>query len=196
MANETLNNTARNESSYLNETSFVNQTNPEVFEIKPRPGGYVPIKTVDLKPAALKMTHEMVEKPSRDFRIQTALDESTSIPSLEPAIPNPLNDSVYMLGVTISNLIMMATNKSDIPEDYCDWTVKYLECIRDDFGNHPPNVQGILNHIHYLQSGGTVSGPSQAPAPPIQEEAPAETPEDEEQTVRSTTKVRLSQQEA
>lgn len=62
---------------------------------------------------------------------------------------NPFNDSVSMLSIVISTVLLMATD-SKIPCVHVDLTQKYLNCIRDEYGNHPPNVQGILNHIRYL----------------------------------------------
>lgn len=64
-------------------------------------------------------------------------------------IYNPVDDSITMLTTVISTILLMATD-SKIPCVHLDWTQKYLNCIKDENGNHPPNVQGILNHMRYI----------------------------------------------
>lgn len=60
-------------------------------------------------------------------------------------------ESLNLLPIAISCVMLMAAEVSSISEEYFTWTEKYLSCIKDEFGNHPPNVQGVLNHISYLQ---------------------------------------------
>ncbi|CAH1378958.1 unnamed protein product [Tenebrio molitor] len=149
--------------------SFIKTTNPEVFQIQPRPGGVLPINVSDFKPVdrptedpqqppPSDLQAQVDEKISKDFRVMTALDETESLNSEDVTMPNPLKDAMYMFGVTVSSLIMMAANHPNIPPEYLDWTENCLSCIRDDFGNHPPNVQGILNHLKYLNRQGGDGG--------------------------------------
>lgn len=58
-----------------------------------------------------------------------------------------------MLAVTISCVMLMAS-ESKVPEQHMKWAENYLKCIKTDDGNHPPNIQGILNHIRYLREPG------------------------------------------
>lgn len=64
------------------------------------------------------------------------------------------SESLNLLPITISCIMLMASEVPGIPEEYFTWTKMYLSCIKDEFGNHPPNVQGILNHIAYLEQEG------------------------------------------
>lgn len=59
-------------------------------------------------------------------------------------------DSLNMLAVTISCVMLMASD-SKVPEEHMKWAETYLKCIKTEEDQHPPNIQGILNHIRYLK---------------------------------------------
>ncbi|RZC39761.1 hypothetical protein BDFB_007654 [Asbolus verrucosus] len=189
--------------------SFIQITNPEVLQIQPRAGGAVPIISPEFKTATtIKIPEEtrpstIEENMSREFRVQTALDETESLESQEATLPNPLKDAMYMFSVSISSLIMMAAGHASMTQEYAEWTKKCLECVRDDFGNHPPNVQGILNHINYLQKNGQLGQPTansggkttadERVASDTEGEGNEPTEEDnnEDKTIKTTTRLRL-----
>lgn len=62
-------------------------------------------------------------------------------------------DSLNMLAVTISCVMLMAA-EANVPEQHMKWAETYLKCIKTEEDNHPPNIQGILNHIRYLREPG------------------------------------------
>lgn len=198
--------------------SFVKNTNPEILKVTPRPGGIIHIPTSTPKSVRLEddifgvqkeFEAHIAEKVSKEFRVQTALDDAFSINSEDITLPNEIKDAMYMLGVTISSIILMAANHS-LSKEHIEWTKHCLESIRDDFGNHPPNVQGILNHMKTIQPAAEAEAEGEAGA---EDEAGFETPEPpdtargdefatvqasmvpedelEEQTIRSTTRVRM-----
>ncbi|KAL1497254.1 hypothetical protein ABEB36_008248 [Hypothenemus hampei] len=68
-------------------------------------------------------------------------------------IPDPFQDSVDMLAMSISVIMLLSRGYDKISNTQYKWVISYLGCIRDEFGNIPPNVQGILNHINQLTGG-------------------------------------------
>ncbi|KAJ3642335.1 hypothetical protein Zmor_025131 [Zophobas morio] len=189
--------------------SFIKSANPDIFSIRPRRGGILPFDDdivtstrIEEEDFAQDFESKLDEKISKEFRVQTALDEDdVSIDSEDATLPNPLKDAMYMFGVTISTLMMMASKQPDIPKNYMVWTKQCLECIRDDFGNHPPNVQGILNHIRFLdKSGGDggageTGGAKEGGDTTGGETTGGETTDEEDQTIRTTTKVKMGNED-
>ncbi|ERL89970.1 hypothetical protein D910_07329 [Dendroctonus ponderosae] len=77
---------------------------------------------------------------------------------LEPSeeskrILDPFQDSVDMLAMSISVIMLLSKGYAEISNTHFKWVISYLDCIRDEFGQTPPNVQGILNHINQLTGG-------------------------------------------
>lgn len=77
---------------------------------------------------------------------------------LEPSeeskrILDPFQDSVDMLAMTISVIMLLSRGYGQISKTHFKWVISYLDCIRDEFGQTPPNVQGILNYINQLTGG-------------------------------------------
>lgn len=101
---------------------------------------------------------DLYKTTSREYRLTAALEESNW--SLEDsddededsqATPDPLSDCLDMLAVTISTVMFLAADaSSELSREQLNWTVKYLKCIEDEFGNVPPNCRGILNHLKQL----------------------------------------------
>lgn len=137
--------------------------NPAILELEPIPGGFVRIKEDDQcrckkSSASVKGAYSRssrIDAATKEILVQQGLNEiDWTTTATEPqhsviGIYNPLNDSITMLSIVISTVLLMATD-SKIPCIHLDWTKKYLNCIKDEYGNHPPNVQGILNHIRLL----------------------------------------------
>ncbi|XP_030754299.1 uncharacterized protein LOC115881077 [Sitophilus oryzae] len=66
---------------------------------------------------------------------------------------DPFQDCVDMLAMTISIIMLLSKNYEKISESHYKWTLSYLKCIKDEFGQVPPNIQGILNHINQVTGG-------------------------------------------
>lgn len=64
-------------------------------------------------------------------------------------IANLSEDNIQMLQIVISTTLLLASDLK-VPCVHLEWTRYYLECIKDEYGNRPPNIQGILNHIRYV----------------------------------------------
>lgn len=95
-----------------------------------------------------------LDATTREIRLSRAVDETewdlTDFDEdITIGVPNPAHDSMHMLTITLSTIMLMAADEK-IPDLHLQWTEKYLECIRDEFGRHPPNVQGILNYIKMI----------------------------------------------
>lgn len=95
--------------------------------------------------------------------------------------PNPKKNVMDLLSTTIGAVMCLATN-SNCPQQNLKWAFSYLDLIKDEYGQSPPNVQGILNHIQQVARGIksylNKSGEEQANvAIPAEEEPPAETEE-------------------
>lgn len=91
---------------------------------------------------------------SREDRIDAALDDEewgcgTSTTGLDES-DLTCDD---MLAITFSCVMLMASASDEISEEYFIWAENYLSCIKDEGGNYPTNVQGILNHIEFLRPG-------------------------------------------
>lgn len=56
-----------------------------------------------------------------------------------------------MLSVAISTVMLMASKKN-ISDEYYKWTERYLKCIKDGHGHHPPNIEKILQKIDKLNA--------------------------------------------
>lgn len=83
----------------------------------------------------------------------------------------PSNENTSMLAIAISTVMLMASEYPRIPDEYLEYTKDYLDCIKDENEQNPPNVAGILKHINYLLDNGLVR--------PIGEESKEEIPEPE-----------------
>ncbi|KAF7265836.1 uncharacterized protein LOC143193961 [Rhynchophorus ferrugineus] len=172
---------------------FINSTNPEIFSIVPRPGGFanipVPEKTY-LKPKTISagrrrsrsradtsgVRRSLIAAPSAE--ISTGVSDYDACPRqykisqiiaatpwsvefdefLEPSeysarVVDPFQDSVDMLAMTISIIMLLSKGYDKISESHFKWTLSYLKCIKDEFGQTPPNIQGILNHINQVTGG-------------------------------------------
>lgn len=68
-------------------------------------------------------------------------------------IPDPFQDSVDMLAMSISVIMLLSRGYDQISETQFKWVISYLDCIRDEFGQRPPNIQGLLNHINEMTGG-------------------------------------------
>ncbi|CAH1970234.1 unnamed protein product [Acanthoscelides obtectus] len=138
---------------------------------------------------------------SRDYRIRNAMQTAPWVlfsdmdtgDDDQRAAPDPSQDIVDLLAATFSVVMVMANGKGgDIPRNHLRWALSFLENVKDEFGNAPPNVQGIINNIKLIDdklvsynegaetagdgSGGDVlagTEPEPEPEPPT-EEAPAE----------------------
>ncbi|XP_031358977.1 uncharacterized protein LOC116182579 isoform X5 [Photinus pyralis] len=112
--------------------------------VKPRAGGYV----------SLEPSHESENKAthsrSRGLRINECLKDPVF--GLKKSKVH-LEECDEMLAVTISCVMMMATDATDIPDEYFIWADNYLSRIKDNLGKNPPNVKGILDHIALLRPG-------------------------------------------
>ncbi|KAJ8920129.1 hypothetical protein NQ315_011786 [Exocentrus adspersus] len=98
------------------------------------------------------------KKTSREYRIKKAMsispwflykdeeDPDNVLP------PDPLHDSMTILSMAVSTIMLLAAGHRDIPREHLLWTLSYLECVKDDYGFAPPNVQGVLNHIRLLDN--------------------------------------------
>ncbi|XP_023013461.1 uncharacterized protein [Leptinotarsa decemlineata] len=168
--------------------AYLNETNPEVFFVLPRPGGIanieLPEPEIPLGPKgskgtlkssrSLRSTRSTRSKSksiidarfftstpgttSREHRIHHALttvpwilfDDDEEYADEKPLQPNPLQDTIDMLAISITTIMLLAAGHKDISKDHLRWTLSYLECVRDEFGCNPPNVTGIINHIRMI----------------------------------------------
>ncbi|XP_057663910.1 uncharacterized protein LOC130898545 [Diorhabda carinulata] len=94
---------------------------------------------------------------TREFRVTTAMISSPWAlfdDTFEefPKPPNPAQDVIDLLAITISTIMLLAAGHDSIPIEHQRWTLSYLENIRDEFGNNPPNVTGIINHLKMTNS--------------------------------------------
>uniref|UniRef100_A0A6P7F5D7 Uncharacterized protein LOC114326486 n=1 Tax=Diabrotica virgifera virgifera TaxID=50390 RepID=A0A6P7F5D7_DIAVI len=91
---------------------------------------------------------------TRDYRVTTAMVSSPWVlfdNSFEfPRPPNPAQDAMDLLAITLSTVMLLAAGHAEIPKEHQRWTLSYLENVRDQFGNNPPNVRGIINHMNML----------------------------------------------
>ncbi|XP_072377433.1 uncharacterized protein [Diabrotica undecimpunctata] len=91
---------------------------------------------------------------TRDYRVTTAMVSSPWVlfdNSFEfPKPPNPAQDAMDLLAITLSTVMLLAAGHAEIPKEHQRWTLSYLENVRDQFGNNPPNVRGIINHMKML----------------------------------------------
>lgn len=86
---------------------------------------------------------------SREFR--SRIPKRTSTPKIFPSaeertnsfIINAKNDSINMLSVAISTIMLLASD-NEIPDNYRLCTTKYLQLIRNNCAQSPPNVKKIL----------------------------------------------------
>ncbi|KAG5891875.1 hypothetical protein JTB14_015893 [Gonioctena quinquepunctata] len=96
---------------------------------------------------------------SREHRIQQALwtvpwvlfDDDNEVSEDVTQLPNPLQDTIDMLAISITTIMLLAANHKEISTDHLRWTMSYLECVKDEYGCNPPNVTGILNHIKTIK---------------------------------------------
>ncbi|KAJ8942759.1 hypothetical protein NQ314_009970 [Rhamnusium bicolor] len=95
-------------------------------------------------------------KTSRQYRIKTVVNSAPWVLFDEqeeqdnPLPPDPVHDSLTILAITITTIMLMAAKHSDIPKEHLRWALSYLECVKDEYGNAPPNVRGIMNNIKLL----------------------------------------------
>lgn len=108
---------------------------------------------------------------------------------LDVPMPNdPVSNVMMILSITISSIMLMAVDYKDLSKDHLRWTLSYLECVKDEYGNYPPNVRGIMNQIKLIDEnlasfheteiveGGMLDAATDAiiEEPPAPEPAPAE----------------------
>lgn len=108
--------------------------------VKPRAGGYV-VQTPSKENNATRT-------PSRGLRINECLKDPVFSFKQSSIHPDQCDE---MLAVTISCVMMMATDATDIPNEYFIWAQNYLSRIKDNLGKNPPNVKGVLDHIALLR---------------------------------------------
>lgn len=66
-------------------------------------------------------------------------------------MPNdPVSNVKMILSIVISTIMLLSVGYKDITKDHLRWTLSYLECVKDELGNYPPNVRGIMNHIKVI----------------------------------------------
>lgn len=61
--------------------------------------------------------------------------------------PSPMQDTVDILAIVVTTLMLLAVNYGEISSNHLRWTYSYLSCIKDENGRTPPNIKGIMNHI-------------------------------------------------
>lgn len=187
---------------------FVTQTNPEIFNASPRPGGIakidIPPKPNKLKENAAKTeslakaggskakgsktkTETAVKEDTqsrkslltiatkydepkplladdcpREYKVKQIIsatpwsvefDEFSERTEENQRIPDPFQDSVDMLAMSISVIMLLSRGYDQISETQFKWVISYLDCIRDEFGQRPPNIQGLLNHVNEMTGG-------------------------------------------
>lgn len=100
---------------------------------------------------------DLYKSTSREYRLTAALEESnwsfedSDAEEDSLAAPDPLSDCLDMLAVTISTVMFLAADAAnELSREQLNWTIQYLKCIEDEFGNVPPNARGILNHLKHL----------------------------------------------
>lgn len=81
------------------------------------------------------------------------------------------NENASMLAVAISTVMLMASEYPRIPDEYLEYTKNYLDCIKDQNQQNPPNIKGILKHINYLRDNGLVRPMGEESKEEIVEEA-------------------------
>lgn len=105
---------------------------------------------------------------SREFRLRRAIEETdwelTAVDETDTVvgISSQLHDTINMLAVTVSCVMLMAADLK-VPEDYLVWSQNYLQCIKDDEGTNPPNVQGLLSEIIKRQDPSYTPGATPKP---------------------------------
>lgn len=62
-------------------------------------------------------------------------------------VPSPMQDAIKLLTITVTTILLLASEHKDISRNHLEWTYSYLSCIKDGSGNIPVNVKGIMNHI-------------------------------------------------
>lgn len=109
---------------------------------------------------------------SREFRLKRAIEETdwevTAVDETDTVvgISTILQDTINMLAVTISCVMMMAADLR-VPEDYLVWAQSYLQCIRDEEGTNPPNIQGLINEIIKRRDPNYEPAPAPSPSSEI-----------------------------
>ncbi|KAF5304174.1 hypothetical protein FQR65_LT08068 [Abscondita terminalis] len=107
--------------------------------VTPRAGGYM--KNLQIQ--------DLNEVTPRSKTLNDTLQEKPFIFKKSEARVPECDD---MLAVSISCVMMLASNAENIPDEYFVWTDNYLSRIKDENGKYPPNVKGILNHIALVRS--------------------------------------------
>lgn len=139
-------------------SALLNKTNPEIFHSTPRKGYNtgVSFNESNYEPQDEQQTEDKskMSKTTRDYRILTALEGSNwslrgDMSADTVQAPDPLKDTKEMLTVALSTVMVLAT-EGQPTNTMLKWTIKYLNCIKDEFGVTPPNIRGILNHIKHL----------------------------------------------
>lgn len=59
-------------------------------------------------------------------------------------------DPNRLLEVTISTIILAATNNK-VPKEHLIYSLIYLKNIKDEFGDHPPNVSNFIKYLNNLK---------------------------------------------
>ncbi|KAK5644909.1 hypothetical protein RI129_006209 [Pyrocoelia pectoralis] len=105
--------------------------------VSPRAGGYIPLpnESAQNRPSRGKLINECLKDPKFSLKKSKVR----------------LEECDEMLAITISCVMMMAANATDIPEEYFIWADNYLSRVKDNLGEYPPNVKGVLNHIAFLR---------------------------------------------
>ncbi|KAK4875760.1 hypothetical protein RN001_012182 [Aquatica leii] len=111
--------------------------------VSPRAGGYIKKLTTNADNSRLSLP------ASRSKTLQEAFKDKQFIFKKTEA---KIDDCDEMLAITISCVMMMASNTNDIPDEYFVWADNYLSRIKDGNGKLPPNIEGILNHMALVRS--------------------------------------------
>lgn len=59
-------------------------------------------------------------------------------------------DPNRLLEVTISTIILAAI-KSPVPKEHLVYSLLYLKNIKDEYGDHPPNISGFIKYLNGLK---------------------------------------------
>ncbi|XP_018324838.1 uncharacterized protein LOC108736775 [Agrilus planipennis] len=87
-----------------------------------------------------KLSQSRVSEDPCKIPTDCSLDESSSRP-LDPKI-----QSTKMLAITIS-CVMLLASQADVSLENLTIAESYLDCMRDENGDYPPNIEGILKKI-------------------------------------------------
>ncbi|XP_022918136.2 uncharacterized protein [Onthophagus taurus] len=181
--------TNKHDKNQVSSSEFFNK-NPDLFQVSPRPGGFLTLLVPTRSQGCLPLVNKKVSRNSSivneiDYckyndTIPMSVTTSPSKFSVKPPdafscpvkiqsktaseyYPSSTSTSVSsktetteihrlsmeMLGVTISCVMQIAANL-DVSKETLEVAKTYLRCMKDENGNKPRNIFGILNEIRKL----------------------------------------------